>query len=138
MEFNIKNLRKIKESQEHNKNRSHLKTNVKMKSRNVQLPIVLSISIQNASKATLEKSILNILTQIRYILDALCIIVTNVELVETQCRFYNAFVAPKRSILDVWTNKKYWNSQKNNSYVIIILKIKKIWKRHLRDLTWHL
>lgn len=107
MEFNIKNLRKIKESQEHNKNRSHLKTNVKMKSQNVRLLIVLSISIQNASKAILENNISNILTQIHYISDAPCIIVTNVELVETQCRFCNAFVALKRYILDVWTNKKY-------------------------------
>lgn len=78
-----------------------------MKSPNARQPTARSISIPNACKAILENSILNTLTQIHCILDAPCIIVTNAESVETQCQFCNVFVAPKRFILDVWTNKKY-------------------------------
>jgi len=81
----VLSIKKIKKENQRNKvkrvrNQLFQRTlNVKMKSLNAQLPIVLNISILNVLKNTILKSCLNILIPILCILDVHCTTVMFVE-----------------------------------------------------------
>lgn len=134
--YNTKKQKRQKESLTNNKNKSLQRIKGKTKLQNVQLLIVQNTSILNVFSPMLVNNILSTLTRILCTLGVLCTIVINVELVEILCQFCNVWDARNLFIFAVCKRRKLSNYPKNNLYVIIILKTRKIWKRLLKDLIW--